>query len=246
MNVDNRIVALAAKDSFITLKDHKPNFSNNPTCRLINPSKSEISIISKQLFQRINAATKLNQWKNTDAVIRWFSKIPNKTTQSFITFDIVEFYPSISEELLNQALRFASQYDEISDQEKAIVTQAKKSLLFSENTPRYKKTSNSLFDVTMGSFDCAEKCELVGSYLLSKLNPEWYSNIGLYRDDGLATFNKSPREIENIVKHICKIFDDHGLKLIIEASKKCVNYLDITLDLRSGTYILYIHIYMYI
>ena len=88
----------------------------------------------------------------------------------------------------------------------------------------------------MSSFDDAETCESVGSYLSSKLNPEGHSNIGLYRDDGLATFNKSLREIENIKKHICKIFNDHGLRLTIEANKKCVNYLGITRDLRSGTY----------
>ena len=45
LGIANRVDSLATKDFFITLKDHKPNFSNNPTCRLINPSKSEIDII---------------------------------------------------------------------------------------------------------------------------------------------------------------------------------------------------------
>ena len=88
----------------------------------------------------------------------------------------------------------------------------------------------------MGSFDGAETCEMVGSYILSKLTPEYGNNFGLYRDDGLAAFNKSPREIENIKKHICRTFSDHNLKITIEANKKCVNYLDITLDLKSRTY----------
>ena len=30
--------------------NHKPNFENNPTCRLINPSKSEIGRVSKQIL----------------------------------------------------------------------------------------------------------------------------------------------------------------------------------------------------
>ena len=88
----------------------------------------------------------------------------------------------------------------------------------------------------MGSFDRAETCEIVGSFLLSKLTLLYDHNIRLYRDDGLAVFNKSPKEIENIKKHICKTFIDHGLKITIEANKKLVNYLDITLDLRSATY----------
>ena len=232
LDLDNRIDVLAEKDSFVTLKDHKPNFNNNPTCRLINPSKSEIGIISKKILQRINskvvASNSLNQWKNTDSVIKWYNDIPNKSAHSFICFDIVDFYPSISEELLTAALTFGSKYDDITDQEKAIIIQAKKSLLFSENAPWCKKTSDSLFDVTMGSFDGAETCELVGSYLLSKLSPEYGNKIGLYRDDGLAAFDVTPREIENIKKKICKTFSDHNLKLTIEANKKCVDYLGIT------------------
>lgn len=240
LNIDNRVDSLATKDAFITLKDHKPNFSNNPTCRLINPSKSEIGIVSKKILQRINSKivkhTALNQWKNTDSVIKWFNNIPNKPNCSFISFDIVDFYPSISEELLNEALAFASQYDEITENEKTIIVQAKHSLLFNNDTTWCKKTSNSLFDVTMGSFDGAETCELVGSYLLSKLTAAYGNDIGLYRDDGLAALSKPPREIENIKKAICKTFSDHNLKISIEANKKCINYLDITLDLSSSSY----------
>ena len=38
----NRIECLDEKNSYITLKDHKDNFYNNPQCRQINPTKSEI------------------------------------------------------------------------------------------------------------------------------------------------------------------------------------------------------------
>ena len=165
---------------------------------------------------KIVKSTGINQWKNTDAVIKWFNKMPNKANRSFICFDIVDFYPSISEELLNEALSF----DDITENEKAIIMKAKQSLLFNKSTTWRKKTSNSLFDVTMGSFDGAETCELVGSYLLSKLSAEYGNDIGLYRDDGLAAFNKSPRETENIKKRICKVFNDHNLKITIEANKK--------------------------
>ena len=79
--IDDRIDSLATKDSFITLKDHKPNFNNNPTCGLINPSKSEIRIISKQILQRINAAVlehiNVKQWKNADSVIYVDSTLEN-------------------------------------------------------------------------------------------------------------------------------------------------------------------------
>ena len=39
-----------------------------------------------------------------------------------------------------------------------------------------KRTSSSLFDVTMGSFDGAESCELVGYYILSKQSMETTSD----------------------------------------------------------------------
>ncbi|XP_046864300.1 uncharacterized protein LOC124458300 [Xenia sp. Carnegie-2017] len=41
LNLESRIDALAEKDCFITLKDHKPNFNNNPTSRLINPTNRD-------------------------------------------------------------------------------------------------------------------------------------------------------------------------------------------------------------
>ena len=88
----------------------------------------------------------------------------------------------------------------------------------------------------MGSFDGAETCELVGSYLLSKLSPLLGNEVGLYRDYGLAALNKTPREIENIKKQICTTFNNHNLRLTIEANKKRVDYLDITLDLITGSY----------
>ena len=76
----------------------------------------------------------------------------------------------------------------------------------------------------MGSFDGAETCELVGAYLLSQLSAEYGNDIGLYRDDGLAAFDKPPREIESIKKGICKVSSNNNLKITIEANKKCVSY----------------------
>ena len=47
---------------------------------------------------------------------------------------------------------------------------ARKSLLFDKNEPWTKKDNANLFDVTMGSFDGVEVCELVGLLALSKCN----------------------------------------------------------------------------
>ena len=85
----------------------------------------------------------------------------------------------------------------------------------------------------MGSYDGAETCELVGCYLLSQLKQIPGIDIGLYRDDGLAILKQTPREIENVKKEICKIFAKNELRTTIEANKKIVNFLDVTLDLNT-------------
>ena len=88
----------------------------------------------------------------------------------------------------------------------------------------------------MGSFNGAETCELVGCFLLSLLTKKYSQNISLYRDDGLAAFNGTPQEIEKIKKGICKVFRDNDLKITVEANTTKVNFLDVTLDLKSGKY----------
>ena len=84
------------------------------------------------------------------------------------------------------------------------IMSAKNTLLFNNNNMPWQKTdADDLFDVTMGSYDGAETCELVGTYILSEINnmiPK--ENIGLYRDDGLAIVHMSPQETENVKKFI--------------------------------------------
>ena len=239
LGIDDRVDITANKDAFITLKDHKPNFANKPTCRLINPTKSEIGKISKVILDRINdkitTKTNINQWKNTSSVIEWFKKIENKQQHNFICFDIVEFYPSISQKLLNKALDFASAYDDITNDERDIIIHAKNSLL-SHKQVSWQKKGPTTFDVTMGSYDGAETCELVGSFLLSQLQKKLGQNIGLYRDDGLAITDATPKATENIKKDICRIFKDNGLRITIEANKQTINFLDVTFNLTKNSY----------
>ena len=91
------------KNRFISLKDHKQNFSSNPKYRLSNPAKSEIGKISKYFLQHLNskvtALSPVNHWQETSTVINWFKNIKNKKKYTFMQFDIVEFFLLISEEL---------------------------------------------------------------------------------------------------------------------------------------------------
>ena len=103
-NVINRTKINVTDSSFITLKDHKENFLNRPTIKLLNPAKNEIGRISKHILQNINKTLfeeiKVNEWKNTVSVINWFKSIPNKHLYTFLMFDIKDFYPSIKKAVM--------------------------------------------------------------------------------------------------------------------------------------------------
>ena len=111
-------------ECFITLKDHKPNFKNNPKVRLI--SKNILDKINHQLLDSLI----INHWKDTSEVIEWFLKIPDKNMYKFAIFDIKDFYPSISEKLLTNALNFAKEITNINREPIQIMYHARKSLLF--------------------------------------------------------------------------------------------------------------------
>ena len=87
----------------------------------------------------------------------------------------------------------------------------------------------------MGSYDSAETCDLVGLYLLSKLQ-HLKVNLGLYRDDGLGVCALTNRQVDIIKKEICKIFEKHNLRITIEVNKKVVDFLDVTFNLDTGDF----------
>ena len=239
--IEDRVECLPNTDAFITLKDHKQNFRIQPKCRLINPTKSEMGIISSQILQRINEEirekTKLRQWRKTQDTIDWFKSIENKRECEFLQCDIAEFYPSISEGLLNSALVFAEKQGvRLAPTEREVILHARKTILMSENTTWAK--NGTLFDVSMGAYDGAEVAELVGLLLLSEIETRLPNlNFGLYRDDGLAVYKTTKGiHIERTKKKLHKIFNEHGLKIEAEFRLHTVDYLDVTLDLHSNTF----------
>ena len=240
--IADRVDVMAEQEAFFTIKDHKEDFRTNPKYRLLNPTKSELGKLSQSILQKINKTIKeklgFNQWHNTSEVIDWFQKIPEKHSCSFTIFDIEEFYPSISENLLVKALKFAKQHTNIKKEDLNVINHCRKSLLYCNGNAWVKKNGNQNFDVTMGSYDGAEVCEIVGIFLLNTLSKKYQKkDIGLYRDDGLAVFkNVSARENDKIRKDLIKIFKDNDLKLEIKCNLKSVDYLDVTFDLETGTY----------
>ena len=157
---------------------------------------------------------------------------------TFIQFDIKDFYPSITEEILEEAISFAKSLTDIDDHKIRTIKHWRKSLLFHNNVAWKKTTTTSCFDVTMGSYDGAEVCELVGIFILSKLgNIIGKKNTGLYRDDGLAVLrNMTARGTDKMRNIIIKMFKGVGCQLEIKSNLKKVEFLDVRFNLITGLY----------
>ena len=97
LKLEDRVMETSERQCFATLKDHKDNFVNNPKVRLIDPMKSDVGKVSKQILEKINKEVRqksgLNQWTSTGDVVNWFKEIKDKPRKKFIKFDVVNFYP---------------------------------------------------------------------------------------------------------------------------------------------------------
>ena len=149
----------------------------------------------------------------------------------------MEFYPSITEKLLTDAINFTNDYVNINDEAISTIMHARKSLLFCDGDLWVKK-SGAEFDVTMGSFDGAEVCELVSLYLLYHLAKIFGKEaVGLYRDDGLAILrNASGPDAKRMRKKVTEFFQYHQLKVTTDTNFVQTDFLDVTQSLSTGRY----------
>ena len=242
LELDNRITVLPENEPFLLIKDHKKEFPKSVPCRLINPTKSEIGKISKHYLEDINSLLRsvlnVRQWRKTDDVVRWFQKIENKENKMFVKFDIEEFYPNISEKLLKDALEFAQDFGcSIPKEKEDTIIHSRKSALF-KGKDVWTKKQNPDFDVSMGSFDSAEVCELVGLFILHQLACEYKDiNFGLYRDDGCGETTILPGPQRSALeKKIRKSFREWGFKIDIRIGDTETDLLDVYMDLKNNTF----------
>ena len=114
LDIADRVDNYMESDAFITIKDHKQTFPGKIECRLLNPAKSNLGKVSKQILEEAVAAvkvkTKSNQWKNSNEVIEWFKTLNNKSSLNFFKFDVVSFYPSISQNLFEETISWCKQF----------------------------------------------------------------------------------------------------------------------------------------
>lgn len=241
LKIEDRMEQHTSTPAFLTLKDHKTNFTTNTQCRLINPAKSNLGIVSKKVLEKviseIRTSSKYNLWRSSADVLKWFKNCHTTKKPKFMKFDIQEFYPTISSSLLDRAIKFARSYTNITKDEEEIIKLSKEALLFSNNKC-WQKKKNPEFDVTMGSFDGAETSELVGLYLLSKISKIIDSKcMGLYRDDGLALIEDANRQsLDRLRKQLHIIFKDEDLKITVDLYDNHADFLDIYLKADDKSY----------
>ena len=75
--------------------------------------------------------------------------------------DIKDFYPSIKEKLLWEAITFAKCYISITNKDIEAIFYGRKFPLYYNDKTWIKKGEGN-FDVTMGVYDGAKVCELIG------------------------------------------------------------------------------------
>ena len=170
-------------------------------------------------------------------VIDWFKNLVDKQNRKFIKFNIAEFYPPISEDLLKKSINYAKSFTTIEEKGISAINTACKSLLFKYET-WVKKSSNDLSDVTRGSFDGAEICELVCLYLLNKLSKVLGNdNVGLYRDDRLAAIKSTSGPIlDKMRENIIAVFKEEGLTITIDTNLIETDFLDVTFNLATSKF----------
>ena len=113
----------------------------------------------------------------------------------------------------------------------------RKLLLFDKGNTWIKKKGD-LFDVLMGAYDGTERCKLVGTILSEKLSEVCNkSKMRLCRDDGLSIFrNESGTQLEKVKKKSQRLFEEYNLETTAESDQQIVNYLDLALKLKDGTF----------
>ena len=242
LGISERLEVVRKVDTYLLLKDHKDSFYREKQCRLINPTKNQLGIVSKKILDVINAKArsclKVNQLRSTQDAIDWYNQIEDKKTKTLLKADIKEFYPSINEKVIKNALQYMkSKGIVVSDEEEEYILKAKVQIASSLNINWVKKKSP--FDNSMGANDSCELCELVGLFLLAKIKDqkkEVISSIAIYRDDVIITLKKHGKQINETKSILTKLFKDEGLTLCEWDEGTKMTYLDIEFSLHDGTY----------
>ena len=145
----------------------------------------------------------------------------------------MDFYPSIMKKLPTKSINYAKSIVIIEEEVITTIFQARKSLLF-DKTSVWVKKDNSDFDVTLGNYDGAEVCELVGLYLLDLLTNE-FGKHNMFLKHVSHVSKTFQAQIQRKEKRKCVKYSKK-MVFTVECNLAITDFLDITFDLKSGTH----------
>ena len=97
----------------------------------------------------------LNQWKDSNQMSSWFKYIQILQSSTHLLPKSIKIYKFICPAI-----------HQVTDSKLRAIKSCRKSLLYDKQDSWKKKITDSCFDVTMESYDGAEACGLVGTYIL--------------------------------------------------------------------------------
>ena len=136
-------------------------------------------------------------------------------------FDIIDFYPSITKNILIDSINYARKYVEITEEQYDIILACRKTVL-KNNRSTWVKSGSDNFDVPTGGYDSSQIADLVGLYILDILSgivsPE---RMGLFHDDGMIYIpNCNGPNSSHIQKKIIRAFKFLGFKIEVSSNNK--------------------------
>ena len=125
-------------------------------------------------------------------------------------------------------ISFISNHTAISAEDIRIIKHSRNSLLFDLEESKKKKETSSSFNVTMGRYNGAELCELIGNFTQSVLQVIMNKEaMGLYRDDGFIFLqNENNQKTENFRKKVIQVFKENGFSIDIMTNVVEINFLE--------------------
>ena len=70
-----------------------------------------------------------NLWKNSYETIELFRKIKDKIKATFMQFDIIDFYPSITKNILIDSINYARKYVDITNEQYEMILTCRNTVL---------------------------------------------------------------------------------------------------------------------
>ena len=156
---------------------------------------------------------------------------------------MVEFYPSLSEELLNCSISFARSITTISESVIHIIAIINLSFSIKHLYGQRKEIILCLmlrWDLMMEP----KFMSFVGLYLFNRFSAVINkSGVGVYRDDGLVAINNaSDPKLDRIRKDIIALFKEKGLSIIIETNLNIFHFERLTIHHSTSTPFLTTHL----